>query len=400
MIITPTASRLLYALTFTLLASLVGAMPAQAQGKKVGVSHSSSFQEHNVRGIVICTILANEKGEWPGKRPEGMLARLGYPKGATPSDDQILFDVTLHVPYGPVILGLRGLSILAGGGGYVRVPAGGNLAKASWKDRKWLALAMLARSDNKKPVEDFNQRVEEERFSNELFGDWRLINKVMLDGAKVKNSQFVGKRPIAHHLTWAGIGPTKLKFRTTVIAWTLVKPFGIPIPVQIVVPPALVEKIAVPNAFPTDEFGNARIYRGVGVRGAPKAADKVFAHRNAARIGPLLRMYESYIMNEGNQFDVNGNKKADDVAKVSPFFSELAFYANGSKLEMRDYVCSGKSHFDAFAWDPWKKDKNWPTYNVYRWEPDQNRYKLAKPVRKQIASPFEGFIVLPNGESK
>ena len=287
------------------------------------------------KGLIITTI--EDNSSWPGPRPALMEARLGYPVGSSPSDDQILFDVVMNIPGGWV----QKLNQWAQGiyQHSIDTPVGGKLVIATEDDKKWLTLAMLKRSVNPTPAAP----VTEENLFGEFGsgGEWRLINGLSVC-ASISNGTFE-TTPQGNKIN--NIGPTK--YRISHVEFT-VNSGAINGAIN-----NSVFTLWVNTADPAD--GNDQMLWGA----------TIVLHRTAGRIGPPLEPYERALIPK----------------RAGPFFSGLGIGINGDTLDM-------------FGEGSQNSQLRWPTARIYKWvqvpgsNPPAFHYTQIDE-QLQAANPFE-----------
>jgi hypothetical protein len=308
-------------------------------------SSSSSVMcpwEERHGGLMITIIAVN--ANWPGNRPAGLEDRLGYAAGANPNDDQILFDVILHIPGGLVDELNKAL------GSPIEVPVGGDLTHATLGDKQWLALAFLKRSTNAVPPPNIPFAGLSDIVK---LGDWRLINEFVIC-PEVAAGQFSADVPIYRKKSL--IGPTPL---TNLASVTFKVRIGGTVFTVTLEPNALSLKLSLNTADAADE--NDKLVGG-------KAGDTSFMHRTAGRIGPSLEPYERALIPK----------------RAPPFFCEITFVVNpDDSIRMENKP----------SWDP-DEPCIWPSAYVYQLNRANQNYQLQNPggIWHQGETPFVCFV--------
>lgn len=269
-----------------------------------------------------------------------MEQRLGYAPNANPNDDQMLFDMILHIP-GGLVQELNQAAWDNWGFG-IDVPQAGQLTNATATDKEWLTLAMLSRSTN--PASTSN--MTEEELVDDLIssGEWRLINRFgmcahinengVIDGFVLDN--------IAHL-----IGPTPFR-NLNPITFTINNGTG---PFTFL-PESLNIMMPWNTADPEDHNGQTSIH-----------PDGAF-HRTAGRIGEMLEPYEQALIPK----------------RAAPFFSLLVIAVQGNNL-----VTLGMGGEN--------ENIRWPTARIYEWKEKQDDPGVFIYVQieeqKQASTPFD-----------
>lgn len=145
---------------------------------------SFQFSVDQVRGDLrtgaVNWVAARPNPAWPGARPSGMAQRMQYPSGATPGDDQVLWDVLSNSPLAPQLASAAN-AVLALSPPAVSVSAsGGVLTQTGVADRQWLTLAFLSRTANEVPPQtlttnELDQCVVNARSTFRLINEFRVM---------------------------------------------------------------------------------------------------------------------------------------------------------------------------------------------------------------------------------
>ncbi|MFO0829176.1 MAG: hypothetical protein U0572_13635 [Phycisphaerales bacterium] len=297
------------------------------------------------RGLIVSTIWELPTANWPGPKPAGMQSRLGYPPNATPTDDQIVFDVILNIPGGPaqeLIAAIQ--AALADFNLTVQIPAQGALANATAEDKQWIVLAFLKRSKNNVPPTLIPENAIDQFIED---GDWRLINELHCRSEVSEQSAFAAAVELlaSRHL----IGPTPLQFLGPDPITTTFTVSGVPITFQLTL-----GKIVIGGNIADPADNNGLIVGG-------QIGEAVISQRTAGRIGPALEPAE----------------KALIPKRAAPFASRLTFTAASPTVEFT-------AQFDGSQID---ETIRWPRADGYRWNSELNAFQLQLELLP-IATPF------------
>lgn len=333
---------------------------------------SFTFDEQTERAekkagvMAISTIAPN--AAWPGRRPVGMVDRLGY-KDFDPSDDQILWDILANSPMGSMMLeqaapyfsiGLEIVTTISRLKGIVPTivfgkPAG-DLSQTTVADRKWITLAFLSRSVNTPPPDVFSTN-QVDLFGSGSKSHYRLLNELMVknvvDGKVNKTFSIRRKR--------ADVGTTRLFLNGTLYIKVAINGKWTNYPISSEwANRTLFELFSrVPNSPGRD---NGQITGGAG--------SSFTKHVTSAHAGWALEPVESMI--------VQGQR--------SDFFSRVILNCENDILVPEYELSADRSSINGTG-------KVWPTAYIYRWDPSVDLYQktITEP---QIPTPFDGFMTI------
>ncbi len=290
-----------------------------------------------------------------GPRPAGMVARLGYPAGSNPSNQQIAVDVGLNTPggFGATIAGVISTilvvnGLIAPGTTFTGTPTF-TMAAATPADREWITLLLLRYSPNPRPPTSLDPGfvipTDEHRMVNELRFCYFAQNGQFVRYRTLVNRQIVGDTPFT-----IPMGASLVR--------VYVNPPGGGAPAAITVP------TLVPISYTLR--GNLITNTCTGLTGG---LNQNFV-RNAmtVRASPALATYEAFVLGFG-AFD---------------FFSRVKFNVEpGSDFITPQWIMG---HSPTFRW-PW--------HYVYRWQDNQGKYTPGFEFPATgTRGPFPGFISL------
>lgn len=305
-------------------------------------------------GSLIVSIIA-PNWSWPGPRPTGMLARLGYNINNTqspPSDDQILFDVLMNTPLASAAI--SAINTIFGSDAVDN--SAGNLANVTIADRQWLTLGFLARSVNPIPPGAF-ARSYVDVFAGNIF-DYRLLNefavKSVVDGNhyRLTRTPYLEKRADIGHTRLTMTGPVNVNLHfgggwsiVTLSAAQINSVFGL--------------AAGVPNAA---AVGHDMVYGG-------QNGNSTLMHRCAGSAGVILYTVEQAIIRKN----------------PPPFFSEIWFFALNDGIDQR--------HALSLNHKSWLPGCTWPEGYTYHLDFVNNVY-WPYTVDAQSPTPFTCFLTL------
>jgi len=315
--------------------------------------------------LVISTIRMGSTTTWPGQRPANMAEHMGFPTGEGYfSDDQLAFDYILNSPLTAIFTGLINAALSARGlpVWFEKDTTRGQVGSLDDDERKFLVMALLARSTNPDPPSELD-----DPNLNLFIGTnfvYRLVNEFGVEAAGYEG-QFGHDVPGRHlQRQRAEIVKTKIEFKDDVIARVKIWSGT---PAEFVLELGF-DKADVNNAihwasgiwFMTNAPGAGHKTTQGGVKGGPS-----ISHICAGRAGPVLVELEQPLLR-----------------KMPPDFScWITFRVTGNsvspelKLSLNDTT-------------------TWPTFFRYEYDFVERKYVFQPPEHVQIDTPFHGFLSL------
>ncbi len=169
-------------------------------------------------GLTIATIRMGSSSTWPGDRPAAMAQHMGYPTDEGYfSDDQLALDYILNSPLASIFTALINATLAARGYPvwYEKDQSRGQAGTLTEDERKYLVMALLARSTNPDPpteLDDPNLNL----FVGTNFA-YRLVNEFGIEAIGISNKyvhDVAGKHVQRKR---AETGKTKIEFKEDVI---------------------------------------------------------------------------------------------------------------------------------------------------------------------------------------
>lgn len=325
---------------------------------------AEAFKADQLWGLTVATIRMGSSTTWPGERPANMASHMGYPTDEGYfSDDQLAIDYILNSPLSSIFETLINAALAARGYPvwYEKDSSRGQVTTLTEDERKYMVMALLARSTNPDPP------VELDHPNLELFIGtnfvYRLVNEFGIEAAGF-NSKFghdVAGRNIQRKR--AEIGKTKIEFKEDVIVRLKIWP-GTPIEylLELGFDKADVNA-AIHSAsglwFMTNSPGAGHNTIQGGTKGSPSVS-----YICSGRAGPVLVTLEQPLLR-----------------KMPPdFFCWTRYRVTDTSV--------GKEHELSL-----NSNTTWPTFFEYRYDFDERKYK--DPITHgQVDTPFDGFLSL------
>ncbi|GDY21458.1 hypothetical protein LBMAG56_28050 [Verrucomicrobiota bacterium] len=323
---------------------------------------AAPFQAQKLGTLAVATITRG--ATWSVNRPAGMAAHMGYPtdEGA-PSDDQLAFDYIMNSPLAGYFT--TGINALLTAGGiplsWEKDQSRGQIGALTDDERKYLVLALLARSTNPDPPSELDYPTLAAFIGTNFV--YRLVNEFSVEAAGYQGK--LGHDVAGPHILrkQARIGKTKLALENDVILRLKIWP-GLPFleyteelgfdkrDINVVID-------FFSGLLSNDAGGGHNTLFG-GLKGLDSAS-----YMCAAHAGTILRSLEQPLLR-----------------KPPPDFSCLIRY----------FMC-GDSLLGEIK-PSLNTTSTWPTFFEYHYDFDKNKYFFQAPARAQIENPFDGFLTL------
>ena len=316
-------------------------------------------------GLTIATIRMGSSSTWPGDRPAAMAQHMGYPTDEGYfSDDQLALDYILNSPLASIFTALINATLAARGYPvwYEKDQSRGQAGTLTEDERKYLVMALLARSTNPDPpteLDDPNLNL----FVGTNFA-YRLVNEFGIEAIGISNKyvhDVVGKHVQRKR---AEIGKTKIEFKEDVIVRLKIWP-GTPAEYLLELG---FDKADVNTAmhtasglwFMTNSPGAGHNTLQGGAKGSPSVSFIC-----SGRAGPVLVTLEQPLL----------RKMPPDFFSWTTYRVTDASVAKELKLSLNT-------------------NATWPTFFSYAYDFVERKYIFQPPEHNQIDTPFDGFLSL------
>ena len=322
---------------------------------------AAPFQAQKLGTLVVATITRG--ATWSTNRPAGMAAHMGYPtdEGA-PSDDQLAFDYIMNSSLAGYFT--TGINALLTAGGiplsWEKDQSRGQIGALTDDERKYLVLALLARSTNPEPPSELDYPTLAAFIGTNFV--YRLVNEFSVEAAGYQGK--LGHDVVGPHILrkQARIGKTKLELENDVILRLKIWP-GLPI--EYILELGLEKDdinavIGFVSGFLTNDPGGGHDTLYGGSKGLHSVR-----YMCAAHAGTTLRSLEQPLLR-----------------RIPHDFScMIRYWVSGDTVtrELRPSL---------------NASTRWPTFFEYHYDFEKLKYIYQAPAHAQIENPFDGFLVL------